>query len=52
MDIDRVCFEVIGKGSEKQLRYHTALLYIEVILDLIVTPVRQVLRIVIDLFRG
>ncbi len=39
MDIDRVGFEVIWEGTKEQLRYHTALLYIEVILHLVVTPI-------------
>jgi hypothetical protein len=49
MYVDRVRFEVIREGTKKQLRHHTALLYIEVVLDLVITPVGQVLCIVVDL---
>jgi hypothetical protein len=37
--VDRVGFEMVREGSKKQLRYHTALLYVEIVLDLVITPV-------------
>jgi hypothetical protein len=52
MHIDRIGFKVIRKGTKEQLRYHTTLLYIEVVLDFVITPVGQILCIVIDLYSG
>jgi hypothetical protein len=49
MHVDRVGFEVIREGAKEQPRYHTALLYIEVVLDLVIAPVGQILCVVIDL---
>lgn len=45
----RVAFKVVGECAEEQLVADAALFYIEVILDLIVAPIRQVLRMVVDL---
>lgn len=52
MHVDRVWSEVIREGTKEQSRYHTALLYIEVVLDLVITPVGQILCVVIGLQSG
>lgn len=47
--VDGVRLEVVREGPHRELVEHTSLIDVKVIADLIVSPVREVTRVVIDL---
>lgn len=48
MRVDRVVLEVTREGADEELVEHTAVVHIQVVLDIVVTPVGQVTRAVVD----
>jgi len=49
MSVNGVALVMIWESAEEELRDNTALLHIQVILNFVVAPIRQVLSVIINL---